>query len=79
MMDNLGDDDAGETGAVKSSILPMKPSDQKIATCEACCHNPYRDWCRACVGGAGRSDAHKRQREEQNRLPVASMDYGFLH
>ena len=56
----------------------MKPSDQEIATHEACGHCPYRDWCRACVGGTGRSDAHKRRHEEQNSLPVASMDYSFF-
>ena len=52
----------------------MEPSNEVIATHEECGRYPYRDWCRACVGGAGRSDAHKRQREEQNSLPVASMD-----
>ena len=62
-MDILGDDDAGETSAVNSKIRR---------------HYPYRDWCRACVGGTGRSDAHKRQREERNSLPVASMHYGFF-
>ena len=48
----------------------MKPSDLEIATHEAFGHRPYRD-------GAGRS-AHKRQREEQTSLPVASMDYGLF-
>ena len=47
----------------------MKPSDQEIVTHEARGHHPYRDSCRACVGGTGRSDAHK---------PVASMDCGFF-
>ena len=56
MMDKPGDD-AGETNAVKSKIQPLKPSDQQIATHEACGHHPYRDRCRTCVGGAGRSDA----------------------
>ena len=56
----------------------MKPSDQEIATHEACGHYPYRDWCRACVGGIGQSDARKRRHEEQNCLLVASMDYGFF-
>ena len=56
MMDNLGDDDAGETSAVKSKI---QPPDQETAAHEACGQYPYRDWCRACVGGAGLSDAHK--------------------
>ena len=78
MMDNPGDDDAGETSAVQSTIQPMKPSDQEIATHEACGHCPHRDWSCACVGGAGRSDAHKRRHEEQNGLHVASMDYGFF-
>ena len=77
MMDNHGDDDA-RTSAVKSKIQPMKPSDQEVATYEASAHCPYRDWCRACAGGAGRSDFHKRQREEQHGLLVASMDYGFF-
>ena len=53
----------------------MKPSNPESATHKACGHFPYRDWCRACVGGAG---AHKRRHEEQNSLLVASMDYGFL-
>ena len=44
MMGNPGDDDAGETSAVKSKIQPMKPSDQEIATHEARGHYPYRDW-----------------------------------
>ena len=63
MIDNLGD--AGETSAVQSKIQPMKPSDQEIVTHEACGHYPYRDWCRACVGSTGRSDAHKRRHEEK--------------
>ena len=78
MMDNPGDDDAVETSAVKSKIQPGKPSDQEIATHEASGHYPYRDWCRACVGGTGRSDARKRRHEEQNSLPLASMDHGFF-
>ena len=56
----------------------MKPSDQEIATHEACGHYLYRDWCRTCVGGTGRSDAHKRRHEEQNSVPLASMDDGFF-
>ena len=56
----------------------MRPSDQEIVTHEASGHYPYRGWCRACVGGTGRSDAHKRRHEEQNSLPLASMDCGFF-
>ena len=78
MLDHHRDDVAGETSAVKSKIQPMKPSGQDIVTHEACGHCPYRDWFRACVGGAGRSDAHKRQREEQSGLLVATMVCGFF-
>ena len=68
----------GETSAVKSKSQTLKPSDQEIASHEECGHYPNRDWCRACVGGTGRSDAHKRRHQEQNSLPVASMNYGFF-
>ena len=78
MMDNPVDDDAREMSSVKSKIQPMKPSDQEIATHEACCHYSYRDWCHTCFGGAWRLDAHKRRHQEQNNLLVASMDYGFF-
>ena len=55
MIDNAGDDEGGETSAVKSKIQPVNPSDQEIPAHEAFGHYPYRDWCRVCVGGAGRS------------------------
>ena len=56
----------------------MKPSDQEIATHEACGNYPYRGWCRACVSGTGRSDARTRRHKEQNSLPVVSMDDGLF-
>ena len=78
MMDNPGDDDAG--GHEWSQI--NNPTNEAIGPRDcyprSMCHYPNRDWCRACVGSTGRSDAHKRRHEERNRLPVASMDYGFF-
>ena len=56
----------------------MKASDQEIVSHEACGHYPHRDWCPAFVGGAGRSDFHRRQQEEQHAEPVASIDFGFF-
>ena len=56
-MDNHGDEDAGETSAVKSKIQQVKPSDQETATHEASGSYPHLESCRACVGGPGRSDA----------------------
>ena len=77
MLENHGDDDAGEANAVRQR-QSLNPSDQEIATHEACAHYPYRDWCRACIAGVGWSDAHKRQGKEQNGILVASMDDGFF-
>ena len=74
----VGSDRRRRDHAVKSKIEPMKPLDQEIATHEAHGYHPYRDWCRACVACAGRSDARQRRREEQNSLLVASTDCGFF-
>ena len=76
--DTLMEDEAGEESAVKTKRQPLKPSADEVAAHEAGGHYPYRDWCRACVGGAGRVDPHKTQTEEQNAIPVAAMDYGFF-
>ena len=61
-----------------TSMQPLKPSDRESAPHEASGHYAYRDWCRACAGGARRSDAHKRQREEQKNISGANMDYKFF-
>ena len=58
------EDQAGKENALKTKRQPRRPSEQEIAAHEAGGHYPYRDWCRACVGGAGRSDAHKRYSNE---------------
>ena len=68
----------GEESSLKTKAQPLKPSAQEVASHEANGHYPYRSWCRACVGGAGRADAHRTSEEEQNQLPVISMDYGFF-
>ena len=72
------EDQAGEENALKAKRQPRRPSAQEIAAHEAGGHYPYRDWCRACVGGAGRSDAHKRRGDEHNEIPVVAMDYAFF-
>ena len=40
---------------------------------KSCGHFPCHDWCRACIGGAGRSDAYRRQQEDQNATPVSRL------
>ena len=63
------EDQAGEENALKTKRQPRRPSEQEIAAHEAGGHYPYRDWCRACVGGAGRCDAHRRDSDEQTEIP----------
>ena len=73
MMEDYADDDAGEISAAKSQFQPVKCWEQDIASPEACGHCPQHDWCHACVGGAGRSDAHNRRQEEQHAMSVESL------
>ena len=63
------EDQAGEENALKTKRQQRRHSEQEVAAHEAGGHYPYRDWCRACVGGAGRSDAHKRHSDEQKEIP----------
>ena len=70
------EDQAGEENALKTKRQPRRPSEQEIAAHEAEGHYPYRDWCRACVSGAGRSDAHKRYGDD--KMLVVRKSAGFL-
>ena len=72
------EDQAGEENVLKTRRQPRRPSEQEVAAHEAGGHYPYRDWCRACICGAGRSDAHQRHSDEQNEIPVAATDYAFF-
>ena len=74
-MQDREDDDAGETSAIKVKNQQVKPSDQELASREALLSLPISP---LRVGGAGRSDAHKRLYEEQHAIPAASMDCGFV-
>ena len=54
MMDNFGDDDAGETGCSQIANPANEPIGLRDCS-PACDHYPHRDWCRACGGGIWRS------------------------
>ena len=42
-------------------------------------HLPYRAWCKHCVRGRGKSEAHKElHAEAQHTVPHVSMDYCFM-
>ena len=57
---------------------PAEPTPLEIAI-HNITHLPYRAWCRHCVRGRGRSEAHQRMlRERDNALPTVVMDYCFM-
>ena len=41
-------------------------------------HLPYAAWCKYCVVGRAKDDAHKRQAPRSSARPVIEMDYMFL-
>ena len=41
-------------------------------------HEPYRDWCRACVAGRGRVEYHRTRDHSEDSVPVLAIDYGYL-
>ena len=58
--------------AVASS--PKEPTQQERDEHEAT-HLPYRSWCKHCVRGRGRSEAHKQlQADTSHTVPHVSMD-----
>jgi hypothetical protein len=65
-----------ERPAMKRKRLPPTPSAAEIETHECAGHVPYRSWCRACVAGRGRSDAHHDGGPAD--VPVVGLDYGYL-
>ena len=58
--------------------LPARPSDDKVAA-HMRTHIPFEPWCRSCVLGRARDEAHRRQKEKESVCtPTLAMDYGFL-
>ena len=41
-------------------------------------HEPYRSWCRACVAGRGRADAHVGRPGVEKGVPIIGVDCGYL-
>ena len=57
---------------------PKEPTQQEREEHEAT-HLPYRSWCKHCVRGRGRSEAHRElQADRQHSAPHVSMDYCFM-
>ena len=68
--------DGSEACPVVARRGPKEPTALEIEQHNAC-HEPFREWCRACVVGRGHQDPHHTRNEEKS-LPVIVLDYGFL-
>ena len=67
--------EAEEAVVVPRRRLPEEPTPEERVAHEAL-HEPYRNWCRACVAGRGRADAHRVR--ESRSVPVIGIDFGYL-
>ena len=56
---------------------PHMPTQAEVAAHEIT-HEPYRDWCRACVAGRGLADKHVQSDHSEVALPTVAFDYGYL-
>ena len=73
--DQEGED---ETPGVKPLRAPEAPTQAEIDERNAS-HCPRRMWCRHCVKGSGKSDAHRQlEAEAEHRKPTISCDYCFM-
>ena len=71
-------DPACEPGAISARAVPVGPTRQEREDYNAAGHVPYRSWCRACVVGRGRSDAHLTSRSFVGATTTIWIDYWYL-
>ena len=57
---------------------PEQPTAAEVQEHEISGHEPYRSWCRACVAGRGRADAHVGRPGVEKGVPIIGVDYGYL-
>ena len=75
--DDAKDDHSSEVPVLKARRQPHQPTAQEILDHEVT-HEPYRDWCPACVAGSGRSDAHGHHDHSEDAIAVIAIDYGYM-
>ncbi len=67
-----------EAAKVKTMPSPYQPAKQEIEE-HNITHLPHRSWCRHCVRGRGKSQAHQQlDAESSHVVPHVSFDYVFL-
>ena len=78
VMGESAHDPAHEPGAIRARAVPVGPTRQEREDHEAAGHVPYGSWCRACVAGRGRSDAHLTHRTSTSTTTTIGIDHGYL-
>ena len=63
---------------IMARAVPVGPTRQEREDHNAAGHVPYRSWCRACVAGRGRSDAHLTSRSFVSATTTIGIDHGYL-
>ena len=78
VMEESHRDPACEPGAIRARAVPVGPTRQERGDHGAAGQVPCRSWCRACVAGRGRSDAHLTHRTSASITTTIGVDYGYL-
>jgi hypothetical protein len=65
----------------EDEVHPKVARDRKLPSaidvaCHECTHMPYRSWCKFCVQGRGRGEAHRQG--HGSTVPIIGLDYFFL-
>ena len=64
----------------RARVLRRRPEQPTVAEAqehEIGGHEPCRSWCRACVAGRGRADAHGGRPGVKKGVPIIEVDYGY--
>eukprot|EP00971_Amphidinium_carterae_P340294 6478558-Amphidinium_carterae.1 len=67
-----------EATVIHPKPRPKEPTSSERDLHDCSGHVPYRSWCRACVAGRGRSDAHADVPKDPRAVPIIAIDYGYL-
>ena len=65
-------------GAPELRRRPEQPTAAEVQENEISDHVPCRSWCRACVAGRGRADAHVGRPAGEKGVTIIGVDYGYL-
>ena len=55
-----------------------QPTAAEVQEHEISGHDPYRSWCRACISGRGRADAHVGRPAAEKGVPIIGADNRYL-